>query len=120
MNCLHRLRNTPWLARLALLWFALTLGAAVASPLVAPQNEVMLCTSLGMVKVVVNDDGSLSTSPADGLRCPLCVVGGAPAPQVSTTFEPPHPLTHVLHTRPVWLAPAHTTAPPPARSPPAS
>ena len=30
MTILHNLRNAPWLARLALLWFALTLGAAEA------------------------------------------------------------------------------------------
>jgi len=46
MPLLHTLRNTPWLAKLALLWFALTLGVAVASPLVNPQNELLICTAV--------------------------------------------------------------------------
>ena len=51
MNRLHTLRNAPWLARLALLWFVLTLGAAVASPMVQPQHGLVICTGAGMLKV---------------------------------------------------------------------
>jgi hypothetical protein len=61
MTFLHTLRSTPWLAKLALLWFALTLGVAVASPMVNPQEELIICTSAGMVKVMLNADGSIST-----------------------------------------------------------
>ena len=77
MTFLHTLRNTPWLAKLALLWFALTLGVAVASPMVNPQEELVICTSVGMVKVKLNADGSLSTEPSSEAQCPLCVVGSA-------------------------------------------
>ena len=61
MTLLQTLRNTPWLARLALLWFALSLGVAVASPMVNPQEELVICISAGMVKVKLNADGSVST-----------------------------------------------------------
>ncbi len=121
MTFLHTLRNAPWLAKLALLWFALTLGVAVASPLVHPQQEQVICTSVGMLKVVLNDDGSYSTtSTSDGMLCPLCVVGGAPAPVVMTMPHPPHPLGHVMQSIPAARLAALMGVPPPARGPPPS
>ena len=121
MTLLHTLRNTPWLAKLALLWFALTLGAAVASPLVNPQTELVICTGAGMLKVVLTDDGSVSTAAADtgdALFCPLCMVGGAPTPFVMQAVAPPQPLSHVLQSIPAAIIAALTAAPPPARGPP--
>ncbi|MDR3369321.1 DUF2946 family protein [Rhodoferax sp.] len=119
MNFLHTLRNTPLLAKLALLWFALTLGVAVASPLVNPQDELLICTSAGMVKVVLNADGSVTTSPSTGVHCPLCVVGGAPPSFVSVVIEPAQPLGRVLQSIPAARIAAATAAPPPSRGPPA-
>jgi len=118
MTLLHTLRNTPWLAKLALLWFALTLGAAVASPLVNPQTELVICTGAGMLKVVLNDDGGTSTSTSDGMYCPLCAVGGAPASVVVNLPQAPHPLSHVLQSIPAARIAALTAVPPPARGPP--
>ncbi len=89
MTLLHTLRNTPWLAKLALLWFALTLGVAVAGPLVNPQQEQVICTSVGMVKVVLNADGSIATEPSPGSHCPLCVVGSAAPPACGTVLPVP-------------------------------
>lgn len=118
MTLLHTLRNTPWLARLALLWFAMTLGVAVASPMVNPQSEVMICSAAnGMVKVVLNADGSLSTASAT-MDCPLCMVGGAPASVLQHTVQAPYPLTHVLRSPPESIFAARTAAPLPPRGPP--
>ena len=121
MTLLHTLRNTPWLARLALLWFALTLGAAVASPMVNPQEELIICTSAGMVKVKLHADGSISTEASSELSCPLCVVGGA-APPAFVSLEPaPVPaLTYVQPGITSVLMAAPTAALPPSRGPPAS
>ncbi|BCO25414.1 hypothetical protein MIZ03_0274 [Rhodoferax lithotrophicus] len=122
MNPLHFLRNSPWLARLALLWFAMTLGVAVASPMVHPHEELVICTGAGMLKVVLADDGTVTTAAtsdtSDGLFCPLCMVGTAPAPLVFNTVEPPQPLSHVLQTIPAARIAALTAAPLPARGPP--
>jgi len=118
MHFLHTLRNTPWLARLALLWFAMTLGAAVASPLIAPQDELLICTSAGMVKVVLNADGSVTTSPSVGAHCPLCVVGGAPPSFARVVVPPVQPLGRVLQSMPAAHIAAATAAPPPSRGPP--
>ena len=120
MSFLQTLRNTPWLARLALLWFALTLGAALASPLVNPQSEVLICSAAsGMVKIVLNADGSTNSAPA-ALDCPLCMVGNAPP---SAIFSQPEPVLfqgRELQGRPADIVAATTAAPPPARGPPAS
>lgn len=121
MTLLHTLRNSPWLAKLALLWFALTLGAAVASPLVNPQTELVICTGAGMLKVVLADDGTVTTATTDtgdALFCPLCLVGGAPTPCVQQTVQPTQPLGHVLKSLPAAILVALTAAPPPARAPP--
>jgi len=119
MTLLHTLRNTPWLARLTLLWFALTLGVAVASPMVNPQQELVICTGAGMLKVVLADEGSYGTSStSDGMHCPWCAAGGAPASAQVKTPQPPHPLSHVLQNIPAAHIAALTAAPPPARGPP--
>lgn len=122
MTLLQSLRNAPWLANLALLWFALTLGAAVASPLVNPQTELVICTGAGMLKVVLADDGSVSTAATsdsgDTLFCPLCLLAGAPPPVVLNTVAAPQPLAHALQRIPAAVIAARTAAPPPARAPP--
>ena len=122
MTLLHTLRNTPWLAKLALLWFALTLGVAVASPMVNPQTELVICTGAGMLKVVLADDGTVTTAASsdtgDTLFCPLCLVAGAPPPWVLTTLAAPQPLSTVMQRLPAAILAARTAAPPPARAPP--
>jgi hypothetical protein len=118
MSLLHTLRSSPWLARVALLWFALTLGAAVASPLVHPQSELTICSGVGMQKVVLNDDGTLTTSSVSGMSCPLCLVGGAPTQTATLTVAPMLSLGHVLHSTSGGRLGSLSAAPPPARGPP--
>jgi hypothetical protein len=120
MPILHTLRNITWLAKLVLLWFALMLGVAVASPLVNPQNELVICTTMGMVKVVLNADGSVSTSPSAEAHCPLCLGGGAPPSFVSLTFKSAQPLGNLLQSIPAAHIAALTAAPPPSRGPPSA
>ena len=122
MTLLHTLRNSPWLAKLALLWFALTLGAAVASPMVNPQTELVICTGAGMLKVVLADDGTVTTAAtADTtLFCPLCLLGAAPPLARVHTPQVLPPLGHVRPSIPAAHIAALTAAPPPARGPPSA
>lgn len=124
MTLLHTLRNSPWLAKLALLWFALALGAAVASPMVNPQAELVICTGAGMLKVVLADDGTVTTGASadtgDGLFCPLCLLAGAPAPALIPTTQAPYPVGHVLPNPRAARIAALTAAPLPARGPPSA
>lgn len=122
MTLLQSLRNAPWLAQLALLWLALTIGVAVASPVVNPQTERVICTGAGMLKVVLSDDGTVTPAATpdsgDTLFCPLCLVTGAPPPVVLNTMAVPQPLAHGMQAIPAAIIAARTAAPPPARAPP--
>jgi Protein of unknown function (DUF2946) len=104
--------------RFVLVWFALSLTVAVASPLVNPQAMELICSGSGAMKVVVKGDDGSSTVVSHTLDCPLCASLSAPPPVAATLPEPPSPLSHVLRPIPAahiaWL----TAAPLPARGPP--
>ncbi|GAB4212137.1 MAG: hypothetical protein Fur007_03870 [Rhodoferax sp.] len=74
MSALQHLRQNPWLARVALLWFVLTLGSAAALPMPAAQALGSICSASG------NDAGADTQSDATSAFCPLCMVAGLPPP----------------------------------------
>jgi hypothetical protein len=116
---MQTLRSVKSLARFVLLWFALTVGAAIASPLIKPQSFEMICSGSGVMKLLPKtDDGK---APLSGLTldCPLCVAVGAPPPVVGPVAEPHQALTYALKAAPAAHIAARTAAPPPARGPPA-
>jgi len=121
MNAMNALRNAHFLARLVLVWFALSLGVAIASPLVKPQAMELICSGAGMMKLVVQtDDGTSQEAPRYTLDCPLCATGNAPPPPtISLVAQPAQPLAYVLQSIPARIA-ALTAAPLPARGPPAT
>jgi hypothetical protein len=69
------------LARLTLVWFALSLAVAVAAPIVHPQSMEVICTSPGMAKLVLQSDDSGPVSDMSQWECPLCMLPfSAPPP----------------------------------------
>jgi hypothetical protein len=112
---MQRLRHAIQLTRLVLVWFALSVGVAIASPIVNPQG--MDCTSTGSMKLVVQGD-DVAAASSHTLDCPLCASISAPPPALNTALTQPSPLAHVMQP----LAAAHIaalTAPPlPSRGPP--
>ncbi|MDE2415121.1 MAG: hypothetical protein KGM60_10210 [Comamonadaceae bacterium] len=121
MPLLHRLRQLApaLLGRLVLAWFALSLGAAIASPLVSPRAMELVCSSAGVMKVVVKSDDGVQELGASHLDCPMCMPLAAPPPAAAgAAVPPPSPLSYAL--RPVVAAhiAAITAAPLPARGPP--
>ena len=115
---MNRLRHAIHITRFVLVWFALSVGVAIASPVVNPKGMEMVCSSAGMVKLVVQgEDGGESSSLS--MDCPLCAAIGAPPPVFNTSLTQPSPLAHVMQP----IAAAHiaaVTAPPlPSRGPPA-
>jgi hypothetical protein len=79
MFTLQSLRNAHRLTRLVLVWFALFVGVAVASPLVNPEGVQLVCTTAGSVKLVQLDaDGEEAQSSHHGLHCALCLPVAAP------------------------------------------
>jgi hypothetical protein len=64
MSTLQTLRQARWITRLVLVWFALFLGAAVASPIVKPASGQMVCTAMGGMKMVMDDEGQAQPASA--------------------------------------------------------
>ncbi|SEK14198.1 MULTISPECIES: DUF2946 family protein [unclassified Variovorax] len=107
------------LGRWVLLWFVLSLGVAVASPLVHPQAMELVCSSVGSIKVVVHTEDGAQELGASHMDCPLCVLTGAPPPAMAVpAFDLPLPLGRVLQPIPAARLAAATAAPLPARGPP--
>lgn len=116
---LHRLRHAHLLARFVLVWFALSIGVAVASPVVNPQSMELICSGNGVMKVLVKTDDGMKEASTHTLDCPLCATLGAPLPVAIATVAEPHPLSYVLQTIPAARIAALVGAPLPARGPPA-
>ena len=118
---MQSLRNTPWLAKLALLWFVLTLGVAVASPMVHSPDKLVICTSVGMVEVEIHADGSISTERSNVAQCPLCVLGSAAPLDIAPL--PPELVKLLTDVQPTGVVVSHvvsTSAPPPSCGPPSA
>jgi hypothetical protein len=116
MQAFRQLRH---LTRFVLVWFALSLGVAMASSLVAPKATELVCTSGGMLKLVTLD-GTDSAAPSHGqLDCALCLPMALPPAPCAVPLVQVSPLSHALQP----VAAAHiesATAPPlPSRGPPA-
>jgi len=119
MFSLQAFRQARTLIRWVLVWFALTLGLAVATPLVQPQSLSLVCTTAGAVKLVASgDQGSAPTMSHTALDCVLCLATGAPlnvtAGTLPVTMGVGTVPTSKPATRTAWL----TAAPPPGRGPP--
>ncbi len=116
---MQTLRNTKFIARLVLVWFALFLGSAIASTIVNPGNLQMVCSSGGMMKLVDSHDDN-DTHRVTNMDCPLCASVTAPPQPLTVNFEKLSTLAHALHP----IAAAHiasVTAPPlPSRGPPST
>ncbi len=118
---MQTLRNAHLLARFVLVWFVLSMGVAIASPLVQPKGMQLVCSAAGAITVQMDQgDGGLNGSQANTLDCPLCAAAGAPPPQVALQVLAPMGLAQAL---PITTDPQSTrrsAAPFPPRGPPAS
>ena len=118
MTGMQTLRHARFLARLVLVWFALALGVAIASPLVKPQSTELVCASGGAMKLIVKSDDGKPVQSGHTLDCPLCATIGAPPPLVQLPVAVPSALAQAL----LPIAAAHiagrTAAPLPPRGPP--
>ncbi len=118
MSPRHLHRN---LARLALLWFALALGVAAASPWVSPRAYQLVCAEGAVKLVAVGEHGPADAQHSHQLDCALCLLTGSPPDESVAGAQPPAPPVRAAN----WVrvdAPrtADVWAPLPARGPPAS
>ena len=116
---MQTLRHAHLLARFVLVWFALSLGVAIASPIVKPQAMELICSGSGVMKVLVKSDEGSQKTLSVTMDCPLCANNSAPPPPAARlTAEPLQPLAHVLQSIPAAHIASLTAVPPPARGPP--
>ncbi|MGJ7491846.1 DUF2946 family protein [Variovorax sp. ZT4R33] len=112
------LRHLAVLHRCVLAWFLLSLGVAVAAPVVHPQAMELVCSAAGAIKVIVQtDDGAQELAPSH-MDCPLCMLAGAPPPTAQVALPAPLPLARAVQSIPAAHIAAATAAPLPARGPP--
>ncbi|MEI8159108.1 MAG: hypothetical protein WCH60_19795, partial [Burkholderiales bacterium] len=109
---MQTLRHFTLLTRLVLGCFVLSLGAAVASPIVSPQNLLLVCTASGSMQILVqDDDGSATEMGSHGLDCPLCATLSAPPPIVGAVAQSVRPLAYALQSVPAACVVARSTSP---------
>lgn len=118
---MRSLRHLTLAARLVLATWLLSLGVAIASPLVQPRGLEMVCAGGVMKLVAPSDDGDAPPATAQG-DCPLCASHGGlpPAPAVAGVVHPPQQETLPLPAEPrptlAALAPLPARGPPVARA----
>lgn len=115
---MQTLRRARSFACLLLVWFALSLGVAIASPLVKPQAMELVCSGTGAMKLLVKTDEGARELSGHTLDCPLCATASAPPPAVRPSVEPLQPLAHALRPMPAAHIAARSAAPLPPRGPP--
>ncbi len=108
--------NAHRLARLVLAWFALTVLAAGAAPMVQPPQGEWVCSGGVMKLLAAADAGEPAASVA--LDCPLCLAQDAPPPAAAAAVQHALPLGHAVQPIPAARIAALTAAPLPARGPP--
>ena len=107
------------LARLVLVWFALFIGVAIASPILNPTETQMVCSSAGGMKMVASGEEGADVKLTANMDCPLCAPVHVPLHSCNTPFDHASPLAHSLHPVAASLIAAHTAPPLPSRGPPA-
>ena len=115
---MHFLRQARFLARLVLVSFVLSLGVAIASPLVQPQGIELVCATGGAMKLVIKSADGGEASSSHTLDCPLCATLSAPPPVILPVTVAPSALAHALQPIAAAHIASRTAAPLPARGPP--
>jgi hypothetical protein len=121
MFSLQSLRNAHRLTRFVLVWFALFVGAAVASPLVKPEAVHLVCSAIGGVKLVQVDAAGADVDSAvehTALDCPACLPLIAPPVADMLAPLPSGNLSHVLQPLPAARLAGLLGQPWQARAPP--
>ena len=116
---MQALRRAKLRIRWVLVCFMLSMGVAIASPLVNPQALELICTGSGAMKVLVyTDEGLQEHNTQHSLDCPLCAATGAPQPQHLLLANMRQALAYALQSAVAVQIAARIGAPLPARGPP--
>lgn len=121
MSTLQSLREARSIVRWMLLCFALSIGVAIASPLVNPQAMELVCSATGNLKLVPADDAAGPSNPSvtHTLHCVMCLPFGAP-PSAELRVPGSPDLGQVFHAARPASAVWRLADPTSARDPPSS
>lgn len=117
IKTMRALQHFKLITRLVLVWWLLSIGAAVASPMRQTQPTAVVCSGGVMKVVVLNDEGS-STPFETGMHCPLCLAASAPPTVLGAVVPTAGALSYVVPYRASTHVAARTASPLPARGPP--
>ncbi len=109
------------LARLVLVWYVLFVGVSVLAATLQPKTLVVVCSSVGIMKVVVQGEGS-DAQVRSSMDCPLCAhaTPALPPPMVADLAHVPDAHSHTVQRLPEAVLTARTAPPLPSRGPPLS
>lgn len=118
---MQTLRHAHLHARLVLAWFVLSLGVAVASPLVRTQGFTIVCSDMGAIKLLANsNDGDDAPWVTHTLDCPLCAQLLAPPLSAHRHWVPNVVPSALAQNIPAASVEDHRVVPFHARAPPIS
>jgi len=113
---METLRRAHRLARLVLAWFVLSVGVALAAPVLHTQALDVVCSGAGGMKVMSGDASDAGHRHDHMGDCSMCVLTGAPSVDIAFAAQrppsaAPAPVLVVAHS-------AQAASPYPARGPP--
>jgi hypothetical protein len=104
MSLLQALRQSKFIARCVLVWFALAMAVAVAAPVVNPQGSQLVCSASGAVKLVSAGADDAAPMQSHGLDCVLCLAFNAPPVLATPGLDAPAFLSYALQAAPdAWV-----------------
>ena len=107
------------LARLVLVWYVLFVGVSVLAATLQPKTMEVVCSSMGLMKVVVQGEGG-DAQVRSSMDCPLCAhaTPALPPPTVAALAHVPDARSHIVQRLPEAVLIARTAPPLPSRGPP--
>jgi hypothetical protein len=109
------------LTRLVLVWYVLFVGVSVLAATLQPKTMEVVCSSMGIIKLVVQGEGS-DAQVRSSMDCSLCAHAtlALPPPTVSDLAHVPDARAHIVQRLPAAILLARTAPPLPSRGPPLS
>ena len=106
------------LARLVLAWYVLFVGVSVLAATLQPKTMDVVCSSMGIMKVVVQGEGD--EAQVRSMDCPLCAhaTPALPPPTVADLVYVPDARAYIAQRLPEAVLIASTSPPLPSRGPP--
>ena len=107
------------LSRLVLVWYVLFVGASVLAATLQPKTMDVVCSAMGIMKVVVQGEGEAPPLTSN-MDCPMCAhaTPALPPPTLAALVHVHDACAFIVQALPEALLLARTAPPLPSRGPP--